>query len=139
MNRYVSVAAIVAIAAALGACDRGATSPKGALSATFDLKSINGTSLPVDQALGATAAAVRITSDVLVLRDNGSYEDSTTYSFPNGGTTQFVTTLERGQYSISGAKISFTDQTNGGRYGGTLDGTTLTQSVNGLTPVYERR
>lgn len=139
MNRYVSVAAIVAIATALGACDRGATSPKGALNATFDLKSINGTSLPVDAALGASATKMRITNDVLVLRDNGSYEDSTTYSFPNGSRAQFVTTLERGQYSISGTKISFTDQTNGGRYGGSLDGTTLTQSVNGLTPVYAQR
>ena len=123
----------------IGACDRGATSPKGALNATFDLKSINATSLPVDAALGAGATKMRITNDVLVLRDNGSYEDSTTYSFPNAKMTQFVTTLERGQYSISGTKISFTDQTNGGRYGGSLDGTTLTQSVNGLTPVYEQR
>ena len=139
MNRYVSVAAIIAIAAALGACDRGTTSPKGALNATFDLKSINGTSLPVDEALGASGTTMRITSDILVLRDNGSYEDSTTYSFPNSGKAQFLTTLERGQYSVSGAKISFTAQTNGGRYEGTLDGTTLTQSVNGLTPVYERR
>jgi len=139
MNRYVSVAAVVAIVTALGGCDRGPLGPKGALNATFDLKSINGTSLPVDEALGATATTMHITSDVLVLRDNGSYEDSTTYSFANGPATHFLTTLERGQYSISGTNIAFTDQTNGGRYTGTFDGATLTQSVNGLTPVYERR
>jgi hypothetical protein len=137
MNRYVSVAAIVAIATALGACDRGATGPKGAFNATFDLKSINGTSLPVDATLGATA--MRITSDILILRENGSYEDSTTYAFAAGASTQLVTTLERGTYNMSGSNISFIDQTNGGRYGGAIDGTTLTQSVHGLTPVYQRR
>src|SRR5689334_1673319 len=69
MNRYVSVAAMVAVAIALAACDRGATSPKGAMNATFDLKSISGTSLPYDKTLGTTT--MRITSDILVLKENG--------------------------------------------------------------------
>jgi len=137
MNRYVSVAAMIAVASALAACDRGATSPKGAMNATFDLKSINGTSLPFDKTLGT--ATMRITSDVLVLKDNGSYEDSTTYAFPTGKSVQMGTTIERGKYSVSDGAISFTDQTHGSRYGGAIRGTTLTQSVNGLTPVYERR
>ena len=59
MNRYVSVAAAVALASVFAACDRGATSPKGAMNATFDLKSINGTSLPFDKTLGT--ATMRIT------------------------------------------------------------------------------
>jgi len=137
MNRYVSVAAMVAVAIALAACDRGATSPKGAMNATFDLKSISGTSLPYDKTLGTTT--MRITSDILVLRDNGSYEDSTTYAFPNDKTTPISISIERGSYSVSGSSISFNDKTYGGHYAGTIDGTTLTQSVNGLTPVYERR
>jgi hypothetical protein len=135
MNRYVSVVALVALTSVFAACDRGATSPKGAMNATFDLKSINGTSLPFDKTLGT--ATMRITSDVLVLKDDGSYEDRTTYALLSGGATG--TTIERGKYSISDASISFTDQTHGGRYGGSINGTTLTQSVNGLTPVYERR
>ena len=138
MNRYVSVAAMVAVAIAIAACDRGPMSPKGAMNATFDLKSINGGSLPFDRTLGT--ASMRVTSDVLVLRDDGSYEDSTTYAFPNDGkSTQFGTSIERGRYSVSGSTISFIDQTHGGRYAGSFSGTTLTQSVNGNTPVYERR
>jgi hypothetical protein len=136
MNRYVSMAALAAIVGTLAACDR-TTSPKGAMDATFDLKSINGTSLPYTKTLGT--ATLRITSDVLVLRTDGSYEDSTTYAVPYGQSLQMSTTIERGKYSISGTSISFTDRTNGGRYGGTIEGTTLTQSVNGLTPVYEKR
>jgi len=137
MNRYVMVAAAIALTSALAACDRGATSPKGAINATFELKSINGTSLPYDKTLGT--AKMRITSDVLVLKDDGSYESSTTYAFPSDKAVQTGTTIERGKYSISDGAVSFTDQTHGGRYSGSINGTTLTQSVNGLTPVYERR
>ena len=137
MNRYVSVATMVAVAIAIAACNRGPLSPKGAMNATFELKSMNGTSLPYDRTLGT--AAMRITSDVLVLRDDGSYQDSTTYSFLGSKTTQTGTSIERGRYSVSGSTISFTDHTHGGRYAGSIDGGTLTQSVNGNTPVYERR
>ena len=136
MNRYVSVAALVAVVSALAACDR-TTSPKGAMDATFDLKSISGTSLPYTKTLGT--ATLRITSDVLVLRSDGSYEDQTTYAIPSGSSTQVSMATERGKYSVSGNTITFIDHTQGSRYGGTIDGTTLTQSVNGLTPVYERR
>ena len=137
MNRYVSAVAMVAVACTLAACDRGATSPKGAIDATYDLKSINGASLPYTKTLGT--ATLRITSDVLVLKGDGTYEDQTTYEIPYGQALQQSTSIERGKYSISDGSISFTDQTNGSRYAGNLNGTTLTQSVNGLTPVYERR
>jgi len=137
MNRYVSVVAMVAVASALAACDRGATSPKGAIDATYDMTSINGSALPFSKTLGT--ATLRITSDVLVLRGDGTYEDQTNYEIPSGQRVQKTTSIERGKYSISDGAISFNDQTNGSRYGGTISGTTLTQSVNGLTPVYERR
>ncbi|HKW48315.1 MAG TPA: hypothetical protein VJN70_12755 [Gemmatimonadaceae bacterium] len=136
MNRYVSVTAMVAVAITLAACDRGPLSPKGAMNATFDLKSINGTSMPYNRTLGT--ASMLITSDVLILRDNGSYEDSTTYAF-DPRAMQTGTSIERGRYSVSGSTISFVDETHGGRYSASLNGTTLTQSVNGNTPVYERR
>ena len=137
MNRYVSVAAMLVAAGALAACDRGATSPKGAIDARYELQSINGSSLPFTKTLGT--ATLRITSDVLVLRGDGTYEDSTTYAIPYGAAMQRSTTIERGKYSITDRTIAFNDQTNGSRYSGVIDGTTLTQSVNGLTPVYERK
>src|SRR5438045_231630 len=56
-----------------------------------------------------------------------------------GGVGPTGTTIERGKYSVSDGSSAFTDQTHGGRYGGAINGTTLTQSVNGLTPVYEKR
>lgn len=136
MNRYVSVTAMVAAAIALAACDRGPLGPKGAMNAAFDLKSINGTSMPYNRTLGT--ATMLITSDVLLLKDDGTYEDSTTYSF-DPRAMQTGTSIERGRYSVSGSTISFVDETHGGRYSGSLDGATLTQSVNGNTPVYERR
>lgn len=135
MNRYVSVAAFIALASALAGCDR-TTSPKGAINATFDLKSMNGTSLPYTRTLGS--ATLRVTSDVLTLHSDGTYEDLTTYSVPDAS-MQTSTSTERGKYSISGSAITFVDQTHGSRYAGSIDGTTLTESVNGLTPVYERR
>ena len=136
MNRYASVAAVIAVVGALSACDR-TTSPKGGMEATFNLPSIDGTSLPYTKTLGT--ATLRITSDVLVLHADGSYEDTTTYGVPYGGGMQSSTTIERGTYSVSGTTITFKSQTTGGRYSGSLNGTTLTESVNGRTPVYERQ
>ena len=136
MNRYASVAVLIAVVGALAACDR-TTSPKGGMNATFDLTSMDGTSLPYTKTLGT--ATLRITSDVLVLHTDGSYEDSTTYGVPSGDRMQLSTTIERGTYSVSGNTITFNSQTTGGRYSGTINGTTLTESVNGRTPIYERR
>lgn len=137
MNRYVSVVALLMAASAFAACDRGATSPKGALDARYELQSIDGTSLPYTKTLGT--ATLRITSDVLLLHQDGTYEDSTIYAIPSGQALQRSVTIERGKYSISNGTIAFNDESNGGRYSGVINGTTLTQSVNGLTPVYERR
>lgn len=137
MTRYVSVVALLVAASTFAACDRGATSPKGAVDARYELQSINGTSLPYTTTLGT--ATMRITGDVLLLRRDGTYEDSTIYAIPFGDAVQRSVTIERGKYSIADGTIAFNDQTNGGRYSGVIDGTTLTQSVNGLTPVYERR
>lgn len=137
MNRHVSVVALLMAASAFAACDRGATSPKGAIDARYELQSIDGTSLPYTRTLGT--ATLRITNDVLLLRRDGTYEDSTIYAIPYGQAVQQSVTIERGKYSIANATIAFNDQTNGGRYTGVIDGTTLTQSVNGITPVYERR
>jgi hypothetical protein len=128
---------MVVAVGALAACDRGATSPKGAIDARYELQSINGTSLPFSKTLGT--ATLRITSDVLLLHRDGTYEDSTTYAIPDNRSVQQTVTIERGKYSISEGTVAFNDQSNGGRYSGTINGTTLTQSVNGLTPVYERR
>jgi hypothetical protein len=136
MNRYASVAALIAVVGTLAACDR-TTGPTGGMNATFDLRSIDGTSLPLTSTLGT--ATLRITSDVLTLHSDGSYEDATTYAIPSGQSTQVSTTVERGSYSVSGSTITFRSQTTGGRYAGSLNGTTLTESVNGRTPVYERR
>ena len=101
------------------------------------LKSINGAALPYTRTLGT--ATLRVTNDVLLLRRDGTYEDSTTYAIPSGNSTQISTSIERGKYTISSGTIAFNDRTSGGRYSGMIQGTTLTQSVNGLTPVYEQR
>ena len=135
MNRYVSVALIV-VASAFAACDK-TTSPRGGIDASFDLRSINGTSLPYTKTLGT--ATLRITSDVLTLHGDGGYEESTTYSIPSGQSTQVSTTVERGTYSASGNTITFTSKMNGSRYSGSVNGTTLTESASGGTMIYERR
>ena len=139
MRRYVSAAAMLAIAGVVAACagERSSTSPTPAVAAVYQLKSINGMPLPFSRALGSTT--LQITNDVLLLNVDGSYVDSTTYAVPFGKTVQTSTTIERGKYKASAGSITFTNQTSGGSsYGATLEGTTLTQSVNGLTPVYER-
>src|SRR5207248_9823874 len=113
------------------------SSPYATMNAHFDLQPTSGTPLPHTRTLGT--ATLRLTCGVLVLKGDGSYGEWTTYAVPYGASAQVSTTIERGKYTVSGNTITFTDQTRGSRYSGTMDGTTLTQSVNGVTPLYERR
>ena len=67
----------------------------------------------------------------LTLGIDGSYQDLVTFS---DGTSQ----QELGVYSVSNNLITFSDQTDGITYTGSVSGSVLTSSSNGFTSVYQK-
>ena len=141
MRRTASMVAVLTALAMIAGCRNDSqTGPTAAVAGTYQMKTMNGASLPYSIAAGSLT--LQVTRDVLVLNADGSYVDSTTYQIPGAnGASQISTSIERGTYKYSSnGSITFVDATAGGStYRGSIAGTTLTESVNGATPVYERQ
>ncbi|HEY4217125.1 MAG TPA: hypothetical protein VGM67_08305 [Gemmatimonadaceae bacterium] len=118
--------AVVALAIGLAACSNDSTSPSGSISGTFTLRSVNGSSLPYTFSSGFT-----VTSEVLTLRNDGSYSNDSQYS--DGSVT-----TEEGFWSSVNGSITFNDQTDGYSYQGSLSGNVLTEIFQGETDTYQR-
>ncbi|HKO16585.1 MAG TPA: hypothetical protein VJU87_10115 [Gemmatimonadaceae bacterium] len=140
MRRTASMAAVLMALAAIAGCrsDRS-TGPTADIAGTYQMTTMNGAALPYTIAAGSLS--LQVTRDVLVLNADGSYVDSTTFAIPNGARTQTSISMERGTFRYgSDGSISFANATSGGSsYSGRIAGTTLTESVHGTTPVYERQ
>jgi hypothetical protein len=117
------LAATTATAACAG---NDVTSPTVTLAGTYNLRTINGTALPYNFGSGAV-----LTSDVLTLRNDGTYTDVGRWS--DGSTT-----TEQGAYSNSGGAITFDDYTDNVTYQGSLSGRVLTEITNGYTVTYQK-
>jgi hypothetical protein len=114
-----------ALAGTLAACSVDSTGPNGSVAGTYDLRTINGQSLPYTFSSG-----LRLTSDQLTLFRDGTYEDVSRYS--DG--TSFV---DDGDYTNYNGSLTFYS-TSGQVYQGSVSGDILTQILNGYTQVFER-
>jgi len=119
--------AIVALALGLAACNNDSTSPSGAISGTYALRTVNGSSLPYTFSDGS-----RLTSDVLTLYNDGTYSDAAQFS---DGTVS----NEQGFWSNVNGAITFDDTTDNIQYQGSLSGNVLTEIFQGLTETYQRQ
>lgn len=118
------LAATTATAACAG---NDVTSPTTTLAGTYSLRTVNGTALPFNFGGGDV-----LQSDVLTLRNDGSYIDVSQW---NDGST----TSEQGTYTNNAGAITFYDQTDGGvTYQGSLSGRVLTEITNGYTVTYQK-
>jgi hypothetical protein len=128
MRRIALLFAVVALAA----CN-DSTSPNGSAAGSYSLRTINGSSLPYTFADNSV-----ITSDQLTLNSNGTYVDVA--SFSGGGSS-----TEQGIWSINNNLITFSDQTDGISYTGSVSGSVLTETFNNtggfsgsVTEVYQK-
>src|SRR5689334_24383013 len=113
MRRIALFMAVIALAA----CN-DATSPNGAASGTYTLRTINGFNLPYTFSDGSV-----LVSDQLILNSNGTYSDQANFS--NAGSI-----VENGLWSINNNLVTFNDQTDGINYTASLSGSVLTETFN---------
>lgn len=133
MRRFFLLAAVLVSAAA---CQNDSTSPNVQLTGSYNLRTINGQTLPYT--FTANNGNVEdVTADQLTLFSDGSYQDVATVEDQSGS---FQST-ELGTYTALNGSITFFDQTDGIQYGGSLSGNVLTEiSNNGtLTEVFQKQ
>jgi hypothetical protein len=117
--------AIAALAIGLAACNSDSTSPTVSIVGTYTLQKINGFNLPFTFSDGVT-----VTSDVLRLNQDGSYSETEQDS---GG---FIV-QDIGFYTNINGSITFTDQTSGVTFPGSLSGSVLTVIVGNNTEAFQ--
>ncbi|HEY5063087.1 MAG TPA: hypothetical protein VII52_16220, partial [Gemmatimonadaceae bacterium] len=117
--------AIAALAIGLAACNSDSTSPTVSIVGSYSLQKINGFNLPFTFSDGVT-----VTSDVLRLNQDGSYSETEQDS--DGFIVQDI-----GFYSNINGSITFTDQTSGKTFLGSLSGSVLTVIVGGNTEAFQ--
>jgi hypothetical protein len=117
---------MLALAGTLAACSTDATGPNGSVAGTYTLRTIDGQQLPYTFSSG-----LRLTSDQIVLRTDGSYEDVSRYS---DGSSY----VDEGDYTSYNGAVTFYS-TTGDTYQGSVSGNVLTQILNGYTQVFQRQ
>jgi hypothetical protein len=119
---------IAALAIGMAACtNNDTTSPTTSLSGNYSLRTVNGSPLPYTFSDGNT-----ITSDVLTIRDDGTFSESVQFS-------DGVVQVFQGFYSANNGAISFTDQDSGANSSGSVSGSVLTEVFpNGPIEVFQR-
>jgi len=116
---------MLALAGTLAACSTDSTGPNGSVTGTYTLRTIDGRPLPYQFSSG-----LYLTSDQIILRTDGSYEDVSRYS--DG--SSFV---DEGDYTSYNGAVTFYS-TSGDTYQGSISRDVLTQVLNGYTQVFQR-
>ena len=125
--RYLkSIFAAVVLATAAACNNNDAVSPSGSVVGTWNLRTLNGSPLPV--AIGSRTV---LNAEQLSLNNDGSYSDIASYS--DGSTF-----TEVGFYDVNNNLITFQDQTDGISYTGSISGNVLTENNGSFTGVYQR-
>jgi hypothetical protein len=119
--------AIAALAIMLAGCtNNDINAPNGSVTATFSLRTVNGSPLPYTFTNGPT-----VESDVLSLFNDGTYSDAAQLG---DGTVA----VEQGYYGNNNGAFTFTDYTNGNAYHGSLSGSVMTEISGNNTYVYQQ-
>lgn len=126
IRRALVLTAAVALTSTLAACNVDLTGITGSVRGNYSLRTINGYSLPYTFSQGQM-----LINETLTLNGDGSYTD---VSLWNDGHSD----SHYGSYTSGNGSIQFTDQTSGFTYQGTLNGSVLTEVINGYTQRFSR-
>jgi hypothetical protein len=108
--------AIALLAVGMAACTNDSTSPNGNVRGTYDLRTVDGSNLPILVNGGCT-----LSSDQLILESNGAYEEDFVYSNCNE-------TFDSGTYSVTNNVVDFFSD-GGGSFTGSVSGNVLTIQI----------
>ena len=118
--------ASLVLALGLAACANDATGPSTSVEGTYNLRTVNGTTLPYTFSNG-----LQLVNEQLVLSTDGSFTDRSQY---NNGQTK----VDSGYWTNLNGSITFNDVTAGFTYQGSLSGTVLTEIVSGYTQTFQK-
>lgn len=135
---FSTLAATVVAAAGCGG-DSGTGPAAISIAGTYALKTVNTASLPFTMPDDGTGK-VEILSDSYTLTDGGKYTGVTQVRITLPGGSPTVTNVNsQGTFTKSGGSVTLTDSVDPtDKVTGTLNGTTLTISVDGFVLVYQQ-
>ena len=111
----------------------GATGVTAAEVGVYSLQSLNSAPLPTSISEGGVP--VEVTAGTLTLSAGNGLQISTTFRQTPGASPQ--TRVVSGKYQLTGTSLAFT-YTNGGANSGTLNGTTIQMTNEGIVWAYRR-
>jgi hypothetical protein len=139
--------AVIAAVTAFAACSDDITAPDNqAAGGSYELVTVNGADVPYTYTSGTST--ISITSDVYVLNNDGTYNETITETVTNGtGSSSPATDTESGTWAQNGSAVVFvpTASTQGNttqytaslKSGGTFSHSSLTFSSDGIVWVYD--
>ena len=108
--------AIALLAIGMAACTNDSTSPNGSVRGTYDLRTVNGSNVPILVSGGCT-----LTADQLIISSDGSYQEDFVYS-------DCAETFDSGTYSVTNNVVDFFSDF-GSTFTGSVSGNVLTIEV----------
>lgn len=139
--RTILCSTLTAIVFAVAACggDSGTGPAAVSIAGTYALKTVNSAPLPYTMPDDGTGT-VEILADTYTLNEDGKYTGATQFRLTPPGQSSSVFTLDsHGTYSVAGTTITLTDADDPtDKTTATLNGKTLTFSVEGFVLVYQQ-
>lgn len=125
------------LVAGLMACGGETTAPAATIAGTWNLQTINGTTMPfVIAQTGANKD--ELLSDMLVVSGTGSFTQTTTLRSTRNGAASTQSIADAGSYSLNGSAVSFRWNSDNSTGTGSWTGNTLTMAADGFAVVYTR-
>ena len=136
MRKLVAGLLLVAVAA----CHDSTTSPKqnGPLAGVYTLRTVNAKALPT-VAYPDPTTPLSVVYGRVTLNADGSFVDSTVYSYPDAGVQRTESDVYKGTYEQDGDHITFNIAGNAGQYSMAWTvGDALTYITTDLTFLYRK-
>jgi len=142
--RTFSFVAAVAMLAASVACTDNTSPSNRSAGGTYDLQTVNGTSMPYSY--NTSSGTLTIESDIYTLNNDGTYNETISETISNGFSNTPTSDAEAGTWYQSGNAVVFSpNYSTQGNYtqytgalsgGGTFSHSSITFSYNGVVWVY---
>lgn len=122
----------------IGCGSDSSTGPSSAtIAGTWNLQSINGTTLPFT--LAQTGAnKIELTSDIIVVSGTGSFTQTSTLRTTDNGQVTTQSVADAGTYTLNGSAVTLRWNSDGSISTGSWVGNTITATGDGLAFVYKR-
>ena len=136
MRRILAIACSAAVVLLAGCDSNDGTGPtQNAVSGTWNLTTVNGTSLPF---VIQSTPKIELTGEQLAVSGNGTFNQASQVRTTSGGTATTQTVSDAGTYSLNGtaATFIFNDGTTGA---GAVSGNLLTVTKLGRSYEYTKQ